>query len=127
MADFLRAKYEIPKMKISEIANQLSMSSSTLQRYRNDIKMLSTYRISANNTKKRSKKALNTNFNNDSHSEHDFKRPQMPSNDLKRPQSTSNENSKKTKTKNNLKGGFIQENIEIDEHYLDKVLKNNDS
>ena len=49
----------------------------------------------------------------------------MTSNDLKRPQSTSNENSKKTKIKNNLKGGSVQENFEIDEHYLDKVLKNN--
>ena len=51
----------------------------------------------------------------------------MISNDLKRPQSTPNENSKKTKIKNNLKGGYVQENIEIDEHYLDKVLKNNNS
>ena len=34
---------------------------------------------------------------------------------------------KKTKTKNKLKGGFVQEdNIEINEHYLDKILKNND-
>ena len=46
----------------------------------------------------------------------------MTSNDLK---TTSNETSKKTKTKNNLKGGSIQENIEINEHYLDKILKNN--
>ena len=37
----------------------------------------------------------------------------MTSNDLKRPQLTSNENSKKAKTKNNLKGGSVQENIEI--------------
>ena len=44
----------------------------------------------------------------------------MTSNDLK---TTSND--KKTKTKNNLKGGFVQENIEINEHYLDKILKNN--
>ena len=51
----------------------------------------------------------------------------MTSNDLKRPQSASNENSKKTKTKNNLQGGSIQENIEIDEHYLDKVLENIDT
>ena len=51
----------------------------------------------------------------------------MTSNDLKRPQSTLNENSKKTKTKNNLKGRSMQENIEINEHYLDKILKNNDS
>ena len=50
----------------------------------------------------------------------------MTSNDLKRPQSTSNENSKRTKTKNNLKGGVVQEEIEINELYLDKILKIND-
>ena len=99
MADFMRVKYKNPKMKQSAIANQLSMSSSTLQRYRNDINMLSPYKINPNNTEKRSKKALNTNFGDDSHHEGDVKRPQMTSDDLKRPQSTSNENSKKTKTK----------------------------
>ena len=57
MADFMRVKYENPKMKQSDIANQLGMSSSTVQSYRNDIKMLSPYRINPNNTKKRSKKA----------------------------------------------------------------------
>ena len=44
----------------------------------------------------------------------------MTSNDLK---TTSNDNNKKTKTKNNLKGGSVQDNIEITEHYLDKILK----
>ena len=114
MADFMRTKYENPKMKQSEIANQLGLSSSTLQRYRNDINMLLPYRINPNNNHKRTKKVKNTDFDNDSHHEADVKRPQM----------TSNENSKKTE--NNLKGGSIQENIEINEHYLDKVLKNND-
>ena len=52
MADFMRLKYENPKMRQSEIANQLSLSSSTIQRYRNDINMLSPYRIGPNNTKK---------------------------------------------------------------------------
>ena len=122
----MKVKYENPKMKQSEIANQLGISSSTIQRYRNDINMLSPYRISANKTKKRSKKALNTDFNNDSHHEPDDKRPQMTSNDLKRPQTISNEKSKKTKTKNNSKGGYMQENIEINEHYLDEILKIND-
>ena len=84
--------------------------------------MLSPYRISPNNTKKRPKKTLNTDFDNNSHSEHDITRPQMTSNDLKRPQSTSN----KTKTKNNSKGGSIQENNEINQHYLDKIPKNID-
>ena len=33
MVDFMRLKNENPKMKQSELANQLSLSSSTLQRY----------------------------------------------------------------------------------------------
>ena len=119
MADFMRVKYENPRMRQSEIANQLGMSSSTLQRYRNDINVLSPYRINPNNVKKRPKKALNTDFDNNSHHEADVKRRQMTSNDLKRPQSSSN----KTKTKNNLKGGSIQEDVEFNEHYLDKILK----
>ena len=35
MADFMQVKYENPKMKQSEIVNQLGYSTSTLQRYRN--------------------------------------------------------------------------------------------
>ena len=115
MADFMRVKYENPKMKQSEIANQLGMSSSTLQRYRNDINMLSPYRISPNNVKKRPKKAKIDDID-------DLKRPQMTSNDVK---TTSNESIKNKKNK--LKGGSIQENVEIDEHYLDKILKNNNN
>ena len=114
MADFMRVKYENPKMKQSEIANQLGMSSSTVQRYRNDINMLSPYRINPNNTKKRSKKAK-TDDNSD------LKRSQMTSND---PETNSKEQVKK---KNKLKGGSIQENVEINEHYLDKILKNNNT
>ena len=116
MADFMKVKYENPRMKQSEIANQLGMSSSTLQRYRNDINMLSPYRISPNNTKKRPKKAKIDDIG-------DLKRPQMTSNDSK---TTSND--KKTKSRNVLKAGSVQEeNIEINEHYLDKILKNNNT
>ena len=39
---------------------------------------------------------------------------------------TSNENSKKTETKSNLNGGSIQQNIETDDYYLGKILKNTD-
>ena len=56
MADFMKVKNENPRMKQSEIANQLGMSSSTVQRYRNDINMLSPYRINPNNFKKTAKK-----------------------------------------------------------------------
>ena len=122
MADCMRGKYENPKMKQSEIANQLGLSSSTLQRYRNVVIMLSPYRINTNNTNERTKKAKITNFDNNLHHETDIKRPQMTSKDLNRHQKKIVRNQK---TKNNLKGGSIQENIEINEHYLDKILLNN--
>ena len=117
MNHFMNIKYQNPNLKQSEIASELNMSTSTIQRQRNDINMLSPYRINPNNFKKRSKKAkIDDNG--------DLKRPQMTSNDLK---TTSDDNNKKTKTKNNLKAGSIQENIEINEHYLDKILKNNNT
>ena len=76
MSKFMCIKFENPKMKQSEIANKLGYSTSTLQRYRNDINMLSPYRIHPNNTNKRVKKASNTNFNN-SHHDPGVKRPEM--------------------------------------------------
>ena len=115
MNDFMHIKYQNPRTKQSDIADHLNMSSSTLQRYRNDINMLSPYRISPNNVKKRPKKAKIDDIG-------DLKRPQMTSNDIK---TTSNETVKNKKNK--LKGGSIQENIEINEHYLDKILRNNNS
>ena len=116
MNDFMNIKYQNPKMTQSEISFQLNMSSSTIKRYRNDINMLSPYRVSPNNVKKRSKKAKI--YNND-----ESKRPQMTSNDLKK---TSNDKNKNKK--NNLKGGAVQEDVfEINEHYLDKNIKNNKS
>ena len=82
MADFMQIKYENPKLKQSELANQLSYSSSTLQRYSNGTNMLSPCRIQPKNTNKRTKKSLNTNSNNNSHSDSDAKRLQMTSSDL---------------------------------------------
>ena len=75
----MRVKYENLKMKQSEIANQLGHSNSILQRYRHDINMLSPYKINPNNTLKRTKQALNTNFDYNSHHEPDVKKPQMTS------------------------------------------------
>ena len=75
IADFMRTKYENPKLKQSEIANQLGLSSSTLQRYKNDMNMLSRYRINANNTNKPTKKVKNSNFDSNSDCEPNFKRP----------------------------------------------------
>ena len=120
MADFMRLKHENPKMKQSETANQLSLSSSTIQRYKNDINMLSPSRIQSNNINKRMKKAKNTNSNNDTQPNHDNKRPRMSSIDLKTSQTKSNK-----KNKNVLKTGSVQQNIEINEHNLDEILNNN--
>ena len=116
MNDFMNIKYQNPRMTQSEISSQLNMSSSTIKRYRNDINMLSPYRISPNNAKKRQKKAkIDDNG--------ELKRPQSTSNDLK-----TISNDKKTRSKNVLKAGSVQEeNIEINEHYLDKFLKNNNT
>ena len=110
MNDFMNIKYQNPKMTQSEISSQLNMSSSTIKRYRNDINMLSPYRINPNNTKKRSKKAKIDDIG-----------------EPKRAQMTSDEPVKNRKNK--LKGGsvLIQDNVEINEHYLDKILKNNNT
>ena len=114
MNDFMNIKYQNPKMTQSEISSQLNMSSSTIKRYRNDINMLSPYRNNPNNVKKRTKKPKFDDIA-------DLKRPQMTSNGLK---TTSND--EKTRSKNYIKGGSVQDdNIEINEHYLDKILKNN--
>ena len=115
MNDFMNIKYQNRKMTQSEISSQLNMSSSTIKRYRNDIIMLSPYRINPNNVKKRTKKAKIDDIT-------DLKRPQMTSNDVKDVKTTSNETVKNRKNK--LKGGAVQENIENNEHYLDKILKN---
>ena len=121
MADFMRMKYENPKLKQSEIANRLGYSSSTLQRNRIDINMFSPHRIQSNNTIKRAKKASNTNFNKDSYTSDDVKRPQMISKDLK---PTSNNRPVQNEKKNKVKGGA---NSEIKEHYLDEILNSNNS
>ena len=84
MADFLRLKYENPRMKQSQIANQIGLSTSTLQRYRNDINMLSPYGINPNNTNKLTKKVSNGNFDNNSHQESNVKRSLSTSKDLNR-------------------------------------------
>ena len=114
MNDFMNIKYQNPKMTQSQISSQLNMSSSTIKRYRNDINMLSPYRNNPIIVKKQQKKTKIDNIG-------DPKRSNLASNNLK---TTSND--KKTKSKIVLKGGSVQEeNIEINEHYLDKIIKNN--
>ena len=98
VADFMWIKYEHPEMKQPELGNQLSKYSSTLQRCRNDINMLSPYRINPNNTNKRIKSGSNINFNNNPLTKHDLKRAEMTSNDIK---PTSNNEAVRNKKKTN--------------------------
>ena len=99
MTDFTRMKYENPKLKQSQKANQLGYSTSILQRDRNFIIMVSPYTINPNNTNKRAKQTSITNSDNNSDHEPDVKRPQLTASDLKT-------NTKK-KNKTILKAGSI--------------------
>ena len=84
--------------------------------------MLSAHRIKPNITQNRTKKVLNTHFDNNSHRENDLKRPQMTSNDFVKP-STNNKSNKRNK--NILKAESVHENIEINDKYLDEIVHNN--
>ena len=92
-----------PRLKQYEVVKGKGCSSSTLQRYRNDKKMLSPYRILPNNTDKRRQKISNTNSDDNSHRKRDGKRPQLTSNDLKSLQLTSNNLKRPQLTSNDLK------------------------
>ena len=70
---------------------------------------------------KRTKKTSNTISDNNSRRDHDLKRPQMTSNDPNKPETNT-----KSNKKNKLKVGFIHENFESNDQYLDENLVNND-
>ena len=66
-AKFMEIKSIKPKLKQSEIATELKISSTTLQRYRRELNMLSPYRIPPSSNANRGKqKTLN-------HTDHDLK------------------------------------------------------
>ena len=118
MGEFMRDKYENPKLKQSEIANRLGKSYSTLRRHRNDINMLSPYRINPNNTNKRTQKAkilFLTTIHIANTTSKDLNWPQMTSR-----RSQTNQLLKRIK-KNKLKGGAINEIIE---KYLNEIVHN---
>ena len=52
MNNFMKIIYQNQKKLQTEISSQLNMSPSTIKRYRNDINMISPYRINSNNVKK---------------------------------------------------------------------------
>ena len=55
IAMFLEINYVNPSLRQDQKTNKLGCSSSTLHRYRQDIYLLSTYRISSNTHKRRQK------------------------------------------------------------------------
>ena len=74
IAKFMKIKPINPKLKQSELGKELAISTSTLQRHRREINLVSPYRIptpSTNHTRKQETSNL---------TEHDLK---MTSNDLK--------------------------------------------
>ena len=99
LAKFIEIKSISSKLNESEIAKDLAKSTSTLQRYRREVNMLSINRRPlSSNTNTRKQKTSN-------HSEHDLK---MTPNDLKMTSNDLKETSKesvKSNTKNKLKGG----------------------
>ena len=85
MAKFMQNKFENPKLTQSERAKQLSYSSSTLKRYRNDMNMVSPYRFQSKINNKRSNKfqiqvLLTTHIVNTG--THELERPQMTPNEI---------------------------------------------
>ena len=102
MGNYMDIKSVNPKLKQCEIARDLKVSPSILQRYRRKIKTRSPYRIP--NTHARKQKSCN----------HDHKRTsndlRMISKDLKKTSKDENDKvvSKKVISKNNLKGGDLK-------------------
>ena len=115
-AKFQEIKSNNPKLKQSEIAKLLELSSSTLQRYRRETKMLSPYKIppSSKTNHTRTQKTPDTNLDDFKVTSNDLK---MTSSDLK---ATSNEPVKIKRNK--LKGCANNESNEI---YLDDFIHNN--
>ena len=111
MATFMEIKSINPGLEKYEIAKELGCGSSTsLQRYRQDVNMLSSYRTPPNSNKK-GQKILNR--------KHDPERHQMTSNYIKRLQLGCPETVKPKKNK--VEGGA---NIEINDKYVDEFLHN---
>ena len=82
MARFMEIKAMNPILTQKETANELGYSTSSLQRYKQDISMLSHYRIPPKSHKRKPKEVSNH--------KHEPEKPQMTPIDLERPQLTSN-------------------------------------
>ena len=115
MVRLMKSKSVSPKLEQNQKAKELSYSSSTLQRYRNDINTLSPYRIPPNITNKRRQNCSNSNLDDNSNREHDVQRHEMTSNDLGKPETNREptvEHTSNRRNKNILKAGSVQGKIE---------------
>ena len=82
--------------------------------------MLSPYIIQPNHTNKRTKKASNGNFDNNSHCDPDVKRPRLTSNDFK---TTSNEPIEYRRNK--LKGGDPSDSQKDGRNLIEQAFSSN--
>ena len=123
MARLMDMKSVTPKAKQGQTAKKLGCSNSTLQRYRQNINMISPYRISPNSQKRKQGISNRENdLDRPQTTSNDRKRHQMTSNDFKRPEVTSSDPEvQPIKNKNKLKGGA---KIEFNDKDLDEVLHN---
>ena len=127
MARFMKIEAMNPNSTQEDIAEEREDSTSSLQRYRQDINMPSLYRIPHNSHKGR-QKITNTNINDNSIGEHDVQRRQMISNVLAKPDTNTESTIQRTSNKRNknfLKVGSMHQNIEINDETLDEILHNN--
>ena len=115
MTSYLENKSMNPRLRQDKLAKELVCSSSTLQRCRQDLNVLSLYRIPPNSHRRKQK---TSNHENDL----------ATSNDLKRPQLTSKVSCQNIETvkprKSELKGGanFAINGEYLDEIFLDKIF-----
>ena len=106
MAKIMEIKSNNPRLKQSEIANLLDLSSSTVQGYRREINMLSPYRIPpSSKTNQRKQKTPNTYLDDVKVTSNDLK---VTSNDLKTTSNEAGKNKKKMKVCANIE---INKNI----------------
>ena len=121
MARFIEIINIDSQLRQEQKAKKIGCSSGTLKRYKQDINMLSPYRISSNTHRRRHGPKKN------------LKGLQFNSNYLKRPQLTSKEptneilvnsmNETLKKNKSFLEGGTSQaEAVEIDDEHLTKII-----
>ena len=121
MARFMEIKAMNPRLTQNEIAKELGYPSATVKRFRYDINMPPLYRTQSN-TNKRKQKFSNDVSNNESEPRVNPDEPKRVQKELAKTESNIKTNEK---SQNILKAGSINDNIEINDDYLDTNIHNN--